>query len=120
MFVRLRAASQFNVCVCACGRTSLRASSYINPRRFILRPFPRRSFGRVGRSKWFLGVLGDPRTQAASFSDLWAFAGFRGRLWAFCGRFAGNSGRRKRRKGPILQSHEHIGVRVVLGDFIDI
>ena len=55
------------------------------------------------------------------FSDLRAFAGFCGRLRAFCGRFfAGNSGRGKRNKEPIPQSHAHVGVLVVLvvlGDF---
>ena len=59
----------------------------------------------------------DPRAQKASFSDLRAFAGFCGRLRAFCGRFAGNSGRGKRETVPILKSHKHIGALVVLGDF---
>ena len=37
-----------------------------------------------------------------------------------CGQFAsvaGNSGRGKHKKGPILKSHGHIGVVAVLGDF---
>ena len=44
----------------------------------------------------------DLRAQKASFSDLRSFAGFAGRLRAFCGRFAGNSGRGRRETVPIL------------------
>ena len=61
--------------------------------------------------------LRDPRAPKASFSDLRAFAGLCGRLRAFCGRFAGNSGWGRRENVPILKSHKNIGALVVLGDF---
>ena len=49
--------------------------------------------------------------------DLRAFAGFCGRVRACCRRFAGNSGRGKREKDPILRFQKHMGALVVLGDF---
>ena len=65
------------------------------------RPPNPKNFLTCGRLRCFAGVCGRLR----------AFAGLR----AFCGQFRAG----KRKKGPILQSHEHIGVLVVLGDFME-
>ena len=53
----------------------------------------------------------------SSFLRLRILFGWISRVACCFVRFAGNSGRGKRKKGPILQSHEHVGVLVKLGDF---